>query len=345
MKTSARLEQALREMQGWMVMKHNRSKTFRQYERVVRSYYAWLQSRADLAVVPSEKKIEAWLTMRARQGCAASTQNVEFSALKLFYVRGLGVELREIDALRAVRPAVIRRAPSLEDVAMILPRVPNLYGYPCQLIVEWLYGSGLRVSEPLNGRLKDIDWKNSKFTVRDGKHGVSRVVSVPCSLMPRLAAQVKIARLVHLQDAANGIPVPLPDLLARKYPRAQFSAAWSFIFPAREPCEYEGRIWRYHLHEAAVQRAFKAGVLAAGVSDDLTPHHLRHAWATHMAHRPGVSLRDVQVAMGHKHIDTTAGYVTPELDRLPDALEMLRHSNIVPIEFPEPERIPLARMA
>jgi site-specific recombinase XerD len=331
MKTSQRLEQGLQQMQGWMVLRHNRSKTFHQYARIVRAFYVWLQAHPENGQLSSEKKIETWLTARARQGCAASTQNVEFSALRLFYERGLGVQLHGIDALRAVRPPTIRRAPSLEQVAAILPLVPNLYGYPCQLIVEWIYGSGLRVSEPLNARLKDIDWKESKFTVRDGKHGVSRVVPIPCCLMPRLAAQAEIARLVHLQDKANGVPVPLPRLLAKKYPRAPFAEAWAFLFPAKAPCEYEGGTWRYRVHEAAVQRAFKAGVLAAGVAEDLTPHHLRHAWATHMARRTGVTLRDVQVALGHKHLDTTAGYVTPEVDRLPDALECLRRSNIVPL--------------
>ena len=134
------------------------------------------------------------------------------------------------------------------------------------------------------------------------------------------AAQAEIARLVHLQDKANGLPVPLPGLLAKKYPRAPFAQGWAFLFPSKEPCRYEGTPWRYRIHESAIQRAFKAGVQAAGVSDDLTPHHLRHAWATHMAHRPGVSLRDVQAALGHRQLETTAGYITPEVDRLPDAL-------------------------
>jgi hypothetical protein len=59
-----------------------------------------------------------------------------------------------------------------------------------------------------------------------------------------------------------------------------------------------------------------------------------------MARRPGVTLRDVQVAMGHKHLDTTAGYVTEEVDRLPDALEGLP-SNIVPM----PRKSPMAHAA
>jgi len=75
MKTSQRLEQGLQQMQGWMVLRHNRSKTFHQYARIVRAFYVWLQARPEIGQLSSEKKIEAWLTMRARQGCAASTQN------------------------------------------------------------------------------------------------------------------------------------------------------------------------------------------------------------------------------------------------------------------------------
>lgn len=320
------LEAGLAKMEDWMRLKHHDHKTRKAYARTARAFAAWLKENPAWHCESSEKKVEGYLTHRAEEDCSASTQNVALSALKMFYEHGLGVTLGNIDALRAFRPKTIRRAPSLEEVRAILPLVPNRYGYPCQLVCEWLYGEGLRVSEPLNARLKDIDWSQSKFTVRDGKHGVSRVVAIPCSLMPRLRAQAEIARLVHLQDKANRIPVPLPGQLARKYPSAPFTQAWAWLFPAKEPCQFEGKTYRWRIHESAIQRAFKDAVRAAGASDDLSPHHLRHAWATHQVRRPGVNVRDVQIAMGHKQIDTTAGYITPEVDRLPDALAML-HSH------------------
>lgn len=331
-----KLEAGLERMDSWMVMKHRDHKTRKQYRREVLRYAEWKRAYPQYLALEIEKILEHYLTARAKADCAASTQNVAFHALRCFYERGMGVALKDINALRATRPKTIRRAPSLDEVWAILPLVPNLYGYPCQLICEWLYGEGLRVSEPLNARLKDIDWEHSKFTVRDGKHGVSRVVAIPCSLMPRLRAQAEIARLVHLQDKANGVPVPLPGLLAKKYPRAPFNFAWAFLFPAKEPCVFEGQRMRWHVHESAIQRAFKAGVKSAGASEDLSPHHLRHAWATHTMRRPGVNVRDVQIAMGHKQLETTAGYITPEIERIPDALAAFHAalSKVVPFARP-----------
>lgn len=318
MKQNNNMESALQRMEDWMRLKHRDHKTRRAYVREVRRFAGWLAGRRELHALASEKKVEAYLTRRAREGCAASTQNVAFHALRCFYEHGLGRALQGVDALRAHREPTLRRAPSVEEVRAILPAVPNLYGYPCALIVEWLYASGLRVTEPLNARIKDLDFARSRFTVRDGKHGRDREVPIPCSLVARLREQMEIARLVWQQDAANQVPVPLPGRLAQKYPRAQFSWSWAWLFPAKAPCRFEGFRGpvRWRVHEACIQRAFKAAVRAVGASDDLSPHHLRHAYATHLM-LGGAMVRDVQVAMWHRQLETTAGYLTPELGRLP----------------------------
>ena len=309
------LDEGLARMESWMTLKHLDHKTRKQYGREVRRYVSWLRNHSSAHALPSEKKLELYLTDRAKAGCAASTQNVAFNALRCFYEHGLGIALSDIAALRAKRPAIIRRSPSRDEVRAILPVVPNLYGYPCQLICEWLYGNGLRVTEPLNARIKDIDFEHSQFVVRDGKHGVSRRVAIPCSLMPRLRAQVEIARLFWKQDAANGVPVPLPGLLARKYPRAPFAWAWYWLFPAKDTCRFEGVLYRWRIHEACIQRAFKIGVGKAGAPDDLTPHCLRHAYATHLL-SDGADLRSIQELLGHARLSTTQKYTQVSLTDL-----------------------------
>lgn len=317
MKTN--LETALEKMEDWMLLKHRDRKTRQAYRRQAERFSEWLISRRELHALSSERKIEAYLTMRAREDCAASTQNVAFHALRCFYEHGLQRPLGDISALRASRAPTIRRAPSVEETRAIIAAARPLYGYPTDLIIAWLYASGLRVSEPLNARLKDIDVEHSRFTVRDGKHGVSRVVPIPCSLLPRIVEQMKWAALIWSRDQAAQVPVPLPGRLASKYPKAQFSRAWAWLFPAKEPCRFAGFSGpvRWRIHESAVQRAFKLAVEKAGASEDLTPHHFRHAYATHLLTETRANIRDVQVAMGHRQMQTTAGYITPEIDRLP----------------------------
>jgi len=307
------LAAALERMDDWMRLKHRDRKTRQTYRRQAERFAAWLQSRPDLRAEPSERKIEAYLTMRAREDCAASTQNVAFHALRCFYTHGLQRPLGDISALRASRAPTIRRAPSIDETRAIIAAARPLYGYPTDLIIAWLYASGLRVNEPLNSRLKDIDVEHSRFTVRDGKHGVSRVVPIPCSLLPRIMEQMKWATLVWSRDAAAQIPVPLPGRLARKYSRAQFARAWAWLFPAAKPCRFEGFPGpvRWRIHEAAVQRAFKLAVEVAGAAADLTPHHFRHAYATHCLNA-GQNPRAIQQAMGHSNLETTMGYLHAE---------------------------------
>lgn len=327
MNPKSNLDTALDRMELWMRLKHRDHKTRKAYRREAVRFAAWLSKRTALHAQTSERKVEAYLTDRALGDCAASTQNVAFHALRCFYEHGIGRALAGVDALRVKREPSMRRSPTVDEVRAILPAIPNLYGYPCQLLLEWIYANGLRVTEPLNARIKDFDFTHSTFVVRDGKHGRDREVQVPCSLMPRLRAQVEIARLVWKQDAANQVPVPLPGRLARKYPRAQFSWQWAWLFPAKAPCRFDGFSGpvRWRIHEACLQRAFKTGVRAAGASDDLSPHHLRHAYATHLM-RGGACVRDVQIAMGHRQLETTAGYVTPEIARLPVPPALLCHT-------------------
>jgi site-specific recombinase XerD len=323
-------EAELARMEDWMRLKHRDHKTRKAYRQQVINYSHWLFARrAKLSKLSSEKKVEAFLTMRAKQGCSASTQNVAFHALRCFYSHGIGTELKDVDALRAKRPVRERRSVPRPEVLAILGNVQNAHGYDCRLILEWIYGNGLRISEPLNARIKDIDFEHSLFTVRDGKHQTDRVVEIPCSLILRIKAQSEIAKLAWMQDTRDEIPVPLPGRLALKYPRAQFSRGWSWLFPAKNRCQFEGRTMRWRIHEAVIQRACKAAVLAAGVPEDITPHHFRHAYATHVM-RMGACARDVQEALGHKQLETTQGYMHPEIARVPCPLPTPEEKVILP---------------
>jgi integron integrase len=293
------------------------------------AYVLWLRRymtalRAMPPELSSEKKLERFLSDLARQhDVSASTQNQAFNAILFFYQRVLGQPLANVNALRATRPAHQRHAPTVGETQSLLQSVGNHGGYPTNLIARMLYGCGLRVSEPLNLRVKDVDLQQRRLFIRGAKGGNDRVVALPACLIAELNQQMQCARSVWLGDKHNQIPLMLPHRLARKYPEYRFSWGWAWFFPAHCPCRdpRSGVIVRYRMHEANVQRAVKHARRKLGIS--ILPHELRHGYATHCLER-GTNPRAIQQAMGHKSLETTMGYLHAEalsvfspLDALP----------------------------
>ena len=279
----------------------------------------------------SEEKFERFLTQIAKRGGSASTQNQAFNAINFLYREVLRKPLGSVQALRVRTPQRVRTAPAQAEVAKIIEQVQDQHGYPIRLIVQLLYGCGLRVCEPLNLRIKDVRLSESELVIRDAKGGKDRVVAIPCSLMPALREQLKRAQLLWQQDHLDAVPVPLPGALARKYPRAAFSWQWYWLFPAHSTCAdpRTGEKVRWRCHQANVQRAVKAAAVRCGLDGLVTPHVLRHAYATH-AMRQGAYVRDVQVIMGHSSLETTMGYLHTEAGRVKSPLDNLSPSSPQP---------------
>ncbi len=99
---------------------------------------------------------------------------------------------------------------------------------------------------------------------------------------------------------------PLPFALARKYPRAGRDWSWQFVFPSQHICRdpYSGALVRFHLHESTVQRAVARAARAVRIVRPVSPHTLRHAFATQLL-RAGYDIRTVHELLGHKDVETT----------------------------------------
>lgn len=302
--------------------KHFSLETERSYAGWLRRYMGFLA--ADRHGGTSEQKMERFLTVLARDGLAASTQNQAFNAIRFFYVEVLKQPLGNVDALRAKQPQYARTAPDRETLMRFLSHVKDVHGYPTRLVVGLLYGIGMRLNEPLSLRIKDVNLADSIVTIRSAKGGKDRVRSIPCCLIPALRSQMHRARAIFEDAQARQIPIKLPGGIGRKYPAAQHSWGWFWLFPSKTPCQdqRDGDRWVWwHMHEANVQRSCKAAAAQIGMEGVISPHVLRHAWATH-ALQAGANIKMIQEALGHVSLETTSGYlhestkITSPLDAL-----------------------------
>lgn len=292
-----------------------------------RSYAGWLRRYCRFVIERrppggSVQRVEAFLTQLAKQDVSAATQNQAFNAVVFFYKDVLEEPLGNVDALRATRPVQLRHAPSVQETRTLLDTVQDVAGYPTRLIVKLLYGCGLRVSEPLNLRVKDVSFDESRLFILGAKGRKDRVVALPCSLVEELREQMVYARTIWQRDRMMRVPVEMPHQLARKYPEYQFSWPWAWVFPSHQPCRHPrtGTIVRWRCHEANVQRSVRDARRKLGLA--VTPHELRHAYATHSLNR-GVNIKALSQAMGHAQIETTAGYCHAEALSVRSPLEVL----------------------
>jgi integrase len=296
-----------------------------------RSYCGWLGRFIDFICAQSwasdatsEDKAERFLSYLANDlDVAASTQMGAFHAILFYYSEVRNEPMVNVDALRAKRGEQVRQSPSREDTRKILMAVADSGPYPTRLICHLIYGCGLRLGETLSIRLKDIDLAGGRLTIIGGKGKKDRFITLPPSLIARLRVQVSASEAVQKRSVASGVPVKLPHCYAKKNPQAAFQRRWFWLFPQNQPCvdpRGAGRVW-WHCLPSTVQRAMRTANRRAG-TEGITPHCLRHAWATH-AHDDGALLPDLQVVLGHRSIETTARYVRPNPERVPSPLESM----------------------
>lgn len=314
--------QAVHRLQQVLRRQHKSLSTESIYSHWLRRYIAFI-SRLH-GNIPSETKLEQFLThLACNQNVSASTQNQALNAILFFYTSVLGKPIQGVSALRAKRPKHTRHAPTVQQTGVLLQAVGNEAGYPTNLVARMLYGCGLRVCEPLNLRIKDLNLKQGRLFIRGAKGGNDRVVPLPTSLLRDLIRQIDAAKRIWESDRLNRIPVALPDRLGRKYPHNQFAWHWAWLFPSHHTCLHPrtGARVRYRMHEANVQRAVKHACRQLGLA--ILPHELRHGYATHCL-EGGVNPRAIQAVMGHKSLETTMGYLHAESLSVRSPLETLR---------------------
>ncbi len=275
-------------------------------------------------------EVEAFLSALATERqVSASTQNQALAALLFLYREVLEQDLPWLENLirakpRERRPVVLTR----DEVERLLQGMTGVHALMAQLI----YGTGMRLMECCQLRIKDVDFSQREITIRSGKGGKDRVTMLPVRLTPDLEAQCTHARKLHDADRQAHTPgVFMPDALARKYPRAATSWSWFWLFPASQHSTdpVSGITRRHHIYPQSLQRAIRLAVQVAGIVKPATTHTLRHSFATHLL-MGGYDIRTVQELLGHADVATTMIYthvlnqggrgVISPLDRATDAI-------------------------
>jgi integron integrase len=261
---------------------------------------------------PSEMgkdEVEAFLAhLAVDKNVSASTQNQALSALLFLYRDVLNQPLHWVNVLWAKKPKRLPVVLTQEEVQAVLN---CLNGLP-HLVVQLLYGAGLRVTECLRLRVKDIDFGQQLIIVRDGKGFKDRTTPLPQTAVSPLHHQLQCAQKLHYKDLEEGNGrVSLPNALAQKYPNANTEWQWQFVFPSQtlsqDPRSNDETLYRHHLHPSSIQKAVRQAAKKARIAKHVTPHTFRHSFATHLL-ESGYDIRTIQELLGHKDVKTTMIY-------------------------------------
>ena len=297
----------LREQLGEVMrFKHFSHRTESAYWHWIKGFILFHQKRHPREMGAAQ--VQAYLShLASDKNVAPATQNQALNAIVFLYREVLALELGSIGKIeRPTRQPKVPTVLTKDEVRRVLGAVAAEHQLACQL----LYGTGMRLLECLRLRVKDVDFGRNEIVVHDGKGAKDRVTMLPGRLKVALQAHLERVKAQHEKDLAEGQGrVSLPHALARKFLNANREWCWQFVFPGGTLAKdrVTGALFRHHLHEVNLQRAVKSASVLARISKPVTPHTLRHSFATHLLEN-GYDIRTVQDLLGHKDVSTTQIY-------------------------------------
>ena len=259
-------------------------------------------------LVLAQRLVESYLSdLATTRRSSPATQRQALNALVFLFDQALDKKLGELDFHKA---APKRRVPVVLSPSECAALLKALDG-TARLMAELMYGSGLRLMELLRLRIQDLDIERGQLCVRGGKGDKDRVTVLPDALCEKLHRHIARLRELWTEDRAAQLSgVWIPEGLARKFQGAGTKWEWQWLFPSRETSvdPASGVRRRHHLLEGSLQNAIRRAAAAAQIDKRITPHVLRHSFATHILEN-GADIRTVQSLLGHENLQTTQIYL------------------------------------
>jgi integron integrase len=237
---------------------------------------------------------------------AVNTQKTALNGIAFLYNQFLKRPLGDLGFNYAKQGRRLPDVLSMQEVANILSFMPARD----RVIFSVLYGSGLRITECLRLRVKDIDFDKAALTVCDSKGNKDRKTILSKSLFSALKELINESIQIQQKDNEKGVGPSLPFALGKKYPNAFRMPAWMFIFPSTTICNHPvtGALCRHHLHDTVPRKALKQAVSKAKIFNKrVNCHTFRHSFATQLL-SSGRDIRTVQELLGHSDVSTTQIY-------------------------------------
>lgn len=286
--------------------KHYSYRTEQTYKDWIKRYILFHNKRHPNEM--GENEIRQFIAhLAVERKVAASTQNQALSAILFLYRIVLQKDiLLPVDLAHVSRP---KRLPTVLSHPEAMSVINQMRGIP-RLMTKILYGSGLRLTECLRLRVKDIDFENHQIIVRGGKGDNDRLTILPDSVAAEIKHILQDVRALHDKDLREGYgETALPNALGVKYKNAGKEWAWQYVFPAsqRSIDPLSDVVRRHHLDETVLQKAIRSAAKLTKIDKPVSPHVFRHSFATQLL-QAGYDIRTIQELLGHKDVKTTMIY-------------------------------------
>ena len=306
--------EALEKLHGGLIRRVEVECRVRHYSmRTEEAYVTWVRRFLSFhdckdAAALSAPDIKKYLEFLARErNVAATTQNQALNALVFFFTQVMKKEPGDFsDFVRARKPVRVPTVLTKNEMNRLLDRLDG----ECLVMAGLLWGSGLRVMECMQLRVKDIDFETGQITIRNGKGAKDRVTMLPERFAGPLREQIERAKKIFEEDRTQGTAgVYIWPGLERKYPNAGKERIWQYVFPAtRLSVDPRSKtVRRHHVDPDVIQRHIKQAALQAGITKQVSCHTLRHSFATALL-QSGSDIRTVQELLGHSDVATTMIY-------------------------------------